>query len=145
MRPPTTKRLVIANNPDEAARVLQEMLADVQARGYSDDVLFAIRLSMDEALNNAVQHGNCGDPDKTVIVEYTISDDSFKASVTDEGCGFVPDRVPDPTCDENLDRPRGRGVMLMKAYMSEVSFNERGNCVTLVKHRQCKLPIRTKP
>jgi len=136
------KRLVFPNKLAEVPKVMQAVLADVAAAGFSDQAAFAIRLAMDEAISNAVRHGNKGDPGKHVIVDYTITDEAFEASVTDEGWGFVPEKVPDPTDQTNLERPCGRGVMLMKAYMSHVSYNDRGNCVTLVKNRNCPLPIR---
>lgn len=135
---------VIPSTLEETSKVLKAVLADVQSLGYSDDAVFAIRLAMDEALANAVNHGNAGDASKTVAVEFSVNSDAFTASVTDEGCGFCPDRVPDPTHDQNLERPCGRGVMLMKAYMSSVSYSDRGNCVTLIKYRNCPLPARAK-
>ncbi|MFA7238304.1 MAG: ATP-binding protein, partial [Phycisphaeraceae bacterium] len=61
---------------------------------------------------------------------------------TDEGPGFTPEGVPDPTRGENLERPSGRGVMLMKAYMTKVSFSPSGNRVTMIKRKSCHLPNR---
>lgn len=142
MSPSPTKRLEFASNPSELSAVMQTVLRDVKENNFNEDAVFAIRLALDEALSNAVRHGNCGDSQKRVVVEYCMDDHAFQVSVTDEGCGFAPDQVPDPTRQENLDRPCGRGVMLMKAYMSRVSFNERGNCVTLIKNRDCGLPVR---
>ena len=138
-----TKRLVFASDLNESAAVLQDILRDIRANGFDEDAIFAIRLALDEALSNAVRHGNCGDIHKQVVVEYTMGNEAFKVTVADEGHGFVPDQIPDPTRQENLERPCGRGVMLMKTYMSHVSFNKLGNQVTLVKKRNCKLPVRT--
>ena len=142
MAPSPTKRLVLASDLDESAAVLQNILRDVRANGFEENAVFAIRLALDEALSNAVRHGNGGDKQKQVIVEYTMGDEAFKVTVADEGRGFVPDQIPDPTRQENLERPCGRGVMLMKTYMSHVSFNKQGNQVTLIKKRNCKLPVR---
>ena len=136
----SVKRLVFPSDLGESAKALQAVLADVRANGFSEIAFFAIRLALDEALSNAVRHGNGGDPAKHVTIEYNISDRAFEASVTDEGLGFAPNQIPDPTQQENLDRPCGRGVMLMKAYMSRVSFNKQGNQVTLIKNRDCVLP-----
>jgi len=144
MAPSPTKRLVFASDLDESAAVLQNILKDVRANGFDEDAVFAIRLALDEALSNAVRHGNKGDNQKQVVVEYMMGDEAFMVTVADEGHGFVPDQIPDPTRQENIERPCGRGVMLMKTYMSHVSFNKRGNQVTLVKKRNCKLPVRTK-
>lgn len=140
-----TKKIAFPSKPDEMSKALHAILAEIRDSGFNEDVIFAIRLALDEALSNAVRHGNCGDPTKQVTVEYAINDHGFKASVTDEGCGFQPDELPDPTLKENLDRPCGRGVMLMKAYMSDVNYNKNGNSVTLTKHRNCRLPNRTEP
>lgn len=144
MGPSPTKRMVFPSNLNESAKALQCVLEDVRTHGFANDAAFAIRLALDEALSNAIRHGNHGDPDKHVTIEYRFTDQAFLASVADEGIGFTPDAIPDPTKQENLERPCGRGVMLMKAYMSEVSFNARGNRVTLVKKRDCPLPIRSK-
>ncbi len=135
-----THRLVIPNDFDAARKAQAEVVEAAGAQGFDEDSLFAIRLALDEALCNAVRHGNCNDPTKHVIVEYSIAGDRLKVSITDEGCGFIPERLPDPTADENLERPNGRGVMLMKAYMTDVSFNDQGNRVTMVKVRGCKGP-----
>ena len=114
---------------------------DVQKAGFGDNACFAIRLALEEGLANAIRHGNQGDPDKQITVEYTITDQRFTLSICDEGPGFVPDEVPDPTADENLEKPCGRGVMLIKAYMTDVSYNKKGNCVTMIKERNCQLPL----
>jgi len=132
--------LVIPSRLEDAAEVQKRIIRDVDAAGYNENAVFAIRLALEEALSNAVRHGNCGDESKRVSIEYTVDDQAVQIVVEDEGCGFVPHSLPDPTATENLDRPCGRGVMLMKAYMTEVHFNSRGNRVTLVKRRDCPLP-----
>ena len=124
----------------ELPAVQDAILADVNNAGFADKAVFAIRLALDEALANAVRHGNGSDPQKQVQVDWSINDEAFTITVEDEGEGFDPHAVPDCTLDENLTLPSGRGVMLMKAYMSEVTFNDRGNRVTLVKRRDCDLP-----
>ena len=101
--------------------------------GYAESDAFAIRLAVVEALNNAVRHGNCCDPAKKVCIYIDVDENRAEITVTDEGAGFDPKTVPDPTVDENLEKPCGRGIMLMHAYMDEVNFNERGNSVRLVK------------
>ncbi|MCE9589544.1 MAG: ATP-binding protein [Planctomycetes bacterium] len=136
------KKLSIPSKLAEAARVHDQVIADARASGYSDSACFAIRLALDEALSNAIHHGNRDDASKHIGVQYDITEKAVSITVCDEGPGFKPDKVPDPTLDENLECPHGRGVMLMRAYMTHVSFNDRGNCVTLVKERNCKLPER---
>jgi serine/threonine-protein kinase RsbW len=92
-------------------------------------------MALEESLSNAIRHGNCLDESKQVDVDCRISRERFWLQVKDEGNGFRPHLVPDCTADENLDCPGGRGLALMKAYMTKVEYNERGNCVTLEKIR----------
>ncbi len=131
---------VFPSRLDEVPAVEAAILADVDTAGFAEKSVFAIRLAMAEALANAVRHGNGGDESKQVKVEWDVTPGRFEVTVEDEGEGFDPDAVPDPTLEENLTIPSGRGVMLMRAYMTEVSFNERGNRVTLVKTVECPLP-----
>ncbi|MFA6133214.1 MAG: ATP-binding protein [Phycisphaerae bacterium] len=120
----------------KAARKLErKVLSEVSRCGYSEVCAFAIRLALEEALNNAIKHGNGLDPRKTVHVEYDINEEQAVFVITDEGCGFNPHAVPDPTADENLEKPSGRGIMLMRAYMDVVQFNDCGNQVRMVKKR----------
>ena len=120
--------------------VQDAVIADLEAAGYPEKCRFAVKLALDEAMANAVRHGNHSDPEQTVTTTWEVHDDRVEIHVEDCGCGFEPDELPDPTAPENIARPHGRGVMLMKAYMTEVSFNEAGNVVTLMKRRDCTLP-----
>ncbi len=134
------KKIVIPSNLARGVDVVEKVLAEIETAGFTDMALFAVRLALDEALANAIRHGNKSDESKNVTVSYEIDENAFEVSICDEGPGFDPDDVPDPTLDENLERPCGRGVMLMRAYMSEVSFNETGNCVRMIKRKDCPLP-----
>jgi serine/threonine-protein kinase RsbW len=140
MADPRREKVVIASRLAEIPPLVESILAAVTAHGYDDDAQFAIRLCLDEAISNAVRHGNCGDPQKKVTVEYAVDAVAFTITICDQGCGFRPDKVPDPTLDENLEKPCGRGVLLMQAYMTQVSFNPSGNCVSMVKRRDCTKP-----
>lgn len=95
-------------------------------------LLFNFRVGLTEALSNAMLYGNDGDPEKRVRVELEVEPGEVRARIADEGYGFNPDRVPDPRLPENLERPDGRGIFLMRALMDEVHFNSAGNTVTLV-------------
>ena len=117
-----------------SARIVQgDLLDQARSRGYSEEAAFAMRLAFEEAVNNAFRHGNAMAPDKDVRIEYEVTPRRTVISVVDEGPGFDPGRLPDPTCDENLEKTGGRGVMLMRAYMDKVTFNRRGNRVSMVK------------
>ena len=90
------------------------------------------RVGLTEALSNAMLYGNAEDPAKRVKVEVCLSQASITARVTDQGPGFDPRSVPDPTSPENLCRSGGRGLFLMRKLLDEVHYNDQGNCVTLV-------------
>ncbi len=90
------------------------------------------RVGLTEALANAMRYGNGDDPSKHVRVEVTLVGGCLQATVRDQGSGFDPAAVPDPTRPENVARPCGRGLFLMRQLLDEVLFNELGNEVTLV-------------
>ncbi|MDH3207258.1 MAG: ATP-binding protein [Gemmatimonadota bacterium] len=90
------------------------------------------RVGLTEALSNAMLYGNSHDPSKRVLVEVALQAGRLEARVTDQGPGFDPSTVPDPTTPENLTKPCGRGLFLMRQLLDEVSFNDQGNQVTLV-------------
>ncbi|MEM1109325.1 MAG: ATP-binding protein [Planctomycetota bacterium] len=140
MSKPTETKLVFPSKLSEVPAVQQAIISAAEAAGFSDKALFAVRLALDEALTNAVRHGNASDPTKNVAVEFSADAKQLSVTIEDEGPGFDPDDIPDPTAEENLGRPHGRGVMLMRAYMTEVRFNQRGNRVTLIKKLDCALP-----
>lgn len=90
------------------------------------------RVGLTEALSNAMLYGNAHDPSKRVRVEVSISEGAIQARVTDQGRGFDPRAIPDPTCPENILKSGGRGLFLMRQLLDEVRYNESGNEVTLV-------------
>ncbi|MEO0587935.1 MAG: ATP-binding protein [Planctomycetota bacterium] len=133
--------MVIPSELEQVPVVVEAIVGAVTAAGdYPERCIFAVRLAIDEAVTNAIRHGNGQDPDKSVTIEYEADADRLEVSICDQGPGFAPSELPDPTKPENLIRTHGRGVMLMHAYMTEVSFNDEGNCVTLVKRRECGKP-----
>lgn len=99
------------------------------------------RVGLTEAISNAMLYGNCEDPDKRVRVEVCLEDQAITVRVADEGSGFDPDQVPDPTAPANLEKPGGRGIFLMRQLLDEVRFNDRGNCVTLVLRRASRREV----
>ena len=90
------------------------------------------RVGLTEALSNAMLYGNGSDPRKRVRIEVDIRVEEVSVRVTDQGVGFDPTTVPDPTLLDNISKNGGRGIFLMKALMDEVRFNDQGNSVTLV-------------
>ena len=138
MQPPrypgsSAVHLVISSDTAEAHRVQDQIEQSLQAATCHDCDLFSIRLALEEALVNAIKHGNQYDPAKRVSIAYRLLPNRFEVHITDEGAGFDPADVPDPTAFAKLKLPGGRGLMLMRHYMSEVTFNDRGNAVTMCK------------
>ncbi len=123
----------IESDSDCGRGLLDVILEQLTASGCDEKHVFGIHLSMEEALVNAIKHGNKYNPEKRVHVIVGISSTLFRAQITDQGDGFDPNALPDPTSDEFFDRPNGRGVMLMRSFMTRVEFNTRGNSVILEK------------
>jgi serine/threonine-protein kinase RsbW len=135
--------LVVPNDLRSARKPEQRIMNELARCRYSPDVIFAIKLALEEAITNAVKHGNNNDRSKQLVVRYSVDPRRTVIMVRDEGIGFTPTRVPDPTRDENLERPCGRGIMLMQAYMTRVSFNRAGNEVWLLKENREERPAST--
>ncbi|MCA9270421.1 MAG: ATP-binding protein [Planctomycetales bacterium] len=115
--------------------VVEDVLGKLDACDWIADGLFGVRLALEEAVVNAIRHGNGSDVRKFVSVRCTLSSDELSIEVSDEGSGFDPAEVPDCTEDENLEVPSGRGLMLMRSFMSTVEYNARGNRVVMTKLR----------
>ena len=98
-------------------------------------VLFNLRVALGEALVNAILHGNHGDPTKQVAVRVVCGQQAIEMEVRDEGDGFDPDAVPDPTTPERRTRPGGRGIFLVRQLVDEVRFNAKGNAICLILRR----------
>ena len=110
-------RFVLRNRREEIERAQGSVLEMIERRGYGRSSRFAVRLAMAEALANALEHGNRNDPGKTVRLEYRIARSWVVIEIEDQGAGFDPQAVPDPTRQENLDIPCGRGIVLMRAHI----------------------------
>ena len=130
----------LANTASAVKETNCTILALAAEQGFDEDAVFGIHLALEEAFTNAVVHGNRSNPEKRIDVEFLITPEKLDISITDEGQGFDPDEVPDPRCNGNLYKSSGRGVLLIKAYMDVVEYNQRGNCVHLVKYRRGKEP-----
>jgi serine/threonine-protein kinase RsbW len=90
-----------------------------------------ILVSTLEAVNNAIMHGNKYEKDKLVDVEISYKNEKLKIKIKDEGKGFIPEEVPDPTIPQNLEALNGRGIFLMSKLADEVKYSKRGNTVTM--------------
>jgi serine/threonine-protein kinase RsbW len=131
--------ITIQSDTSAGQAVQERIVKQLEVREFSPRDVFGVRLALEEALVNAIKHGNRMDPAKQVKIICQISRDKVRIEIEDEGPGFNPDEVPDPTADENLERPCGRGIMLMRSFMSLIEYNEAGNRVVLEKHRELVL------
>lgn len=100
--------------------------------GISYNYYGKILISVLEAVNNAIIHGNNSSPEKFVDITIEYNKNKLKIKVKDEGQGFSPEKVPDPTIPENLEEVNGRGVFLMSRLADEIRYNRKGNTVTMI-------------
>jgi serine/threonine-protein kinase RsbW len=131
---------IVTSNDLQGARdhIVSPILALAADLGYCSQDQFALRLGLEEALSNAFRHGNKCCTKKKIKARWAVDDRQVVIFVSDDGPGFTPGSVPDPRKDENLEKPSGRGLMLMKAYMTEIRYNEQGNEVCLIKLRKSR-------
>ena len=132
---PLAHQVAIPSNLHAARCIEEQLLGITEGFGYSEESAFAIRLALEEAIVNAHKHGNGGDPSKTITISYDINEHRAIIRVRDEGKGFEPATIPDPTAPDRISLPTGRGIMLMHAYLDDVLYNEQGNEVQLVKEK----------
>jgi serine/threonine-protein kinase RsbW len=98
-------------------------------------IRFNCRVALSEALANAIQYGNGGDRSKQVTVRVLFGKTAIEMEVSDEGNGFNPASLPDPTAPERLESPDGRGIFLIRRLVDEVRFNDRGNAICMILRR----------
>ncbi len=113
-------------------RLVEEFIESVSGEiAIPDEAYGKVLVSVMEAVNNAIKHGNKGDNLKMVEVTLQHGDGLFVATVTDEGDGFRPGSVPDPTRPQNIEKISGRGVFIMRSLSDKIEFNCKGNSVTM--------------
>ena len=113
-------------------RMIESFIDNAKEKFHlNDDIYGNIMIAVTEAVNNAIRHGNKGDSSKNVSLKLTLEEGMIKFRVEDEGKGFDFYNLPDPTAPENLEKPGGRGIFLMKHLADEVDFTEQGKVVEL--------------
>ena len=133
-----TSELSLPSRIDTIATAAAAVAEFVGRSGISDDAAFGIDMAVREAVTNAVIHGNRQDDDKTVDITLKSSPDAVEISVHDQGPGFNPEAVPDPTAQENILKASGRGIFFMRSFMDEVDWLIRpggGTTVRMLKRR----------
>jgi serine/threonine-protein kinase RsbW len=128
------KTFNIKSNIKEIAPVVKEMLDCLKKGGASNEIIHDVKLSAEEAMINAMKHGNKCREDLPVMINFEYSKDKITVSVQDKGSGYDYNKIPDPTLDENIAKGHGRGVFLIRRLMDEVRFNNSGNCIYMVKY-----------
>jgi serine/threonine-protein kinase RsbW len=139
--PDGSVEFVISSDLNEGRQVQEFIEKQLRQSLFDEKEIFGIRLALEEAIVNAIKHGNQMDHNKRVHVRFRVLAERFDIGITDEGPGYDPGDIPDPLADENLERPCGRGLFLMKHYMTEVTVHPPGNRLTMCKIRQ---PARAK-
>ncbi len=127
---------VVLTDAVDGFRLAERLVMEgLETHHYPEASRFAIRLALEEAVVNAFKHGSKGIPNPRVEFGYEVTDRNVFMRVKDPGPGFKPECLPDPTAPENLERPGGRGVMLMRAFMSKVEYRGCGNEIVMVYER----------
>jgi serine/threonine-protein kinase RsbW len=132
---PISRSVVVPSTPGAIVDVCKQVLANLQASNFTEEDVFAVHLSLEEAFINAIKHGNRMETTKAVKVDYSVEPDKIEICMTDEGEGFDPTVIPDPRYGDNLYKPAGRGLLLIRSYMDVVEYNKRGNSVRMVRYK----------
>ena len=125
----------VPSEPDYCAKIIGLLLDQLEKACWNNKDTFGIHMAMEEAIMNAIRHGNQCVPEKDVHVQIQICAKKFFAQITDQGDGFDPDDLPDPRDEENLEKTSGRGVMLIRSFVDEVIYNAVGNSIQLKKKK----------
>src|SRR5688500_16763000 len=116
----------------ENIRMIESFIDNAKERYHLDDDIYGnIMIAVTEAVNNAIKHGNSNDKSKNVFLSLSLQESMIKFIVKDEGTGFDFGNLPDPTAPENIEKPGGRGIFLMKHLSDEVQFRDDGRVVEL--------------
>jgi serine/threonine-protein kinase RsbW len=134
--PNASTKMTIASSYDDAREVQRLIRDEVVKAAFDDDSQFAIKLALEEAIINAIKHGNKLDLTKRVQVEWKITPEIAEIIIEDQGPGFNRDSVPNPTEDSNLEKLTGRGILLIETYMDNVEYSKGGRRVRLVRYNR---------
>lgn len=126
------KSIEIESSIEKIEHAVEDILCGVNGNTLPNEKLFGLRLALEEAITNAIIHGNRRQPDRSVTIRYRRTKGLVEVTVRDEGEGFDCTAIPDPTHEDNLMQCSGRGIFLMRKLVDEVRYNKIGNEVTLV-------------
>jgi serine/threonine-protein kinase RsbW len=125
----------LQGNRESMDFVQHAILGTMESFDYVEEDLFAVRIAIEEAIANAVLHGHQGDQERLIDIEWTITEKEVSMVVCDSGRGYDESSVPDPTADENLTLPSGRGLAMINAFMSDVSISDGGRRIEMARKR----------
>lgn len=115
--------------------LLDQLSGELSVRGWSSQDIFGLQMAVEESVANAYRHGNLEGQRGNVEIHWSISADAFQIAISDQGLGFDAETVPDPTDIENLEEMSGRGLLLMRNFMTEVDFRDGGRTVFMKKSK----------
>lgn len=121
------------NSMSQGLAIVARILQQFRRIGWGMNDILAVRLGLEEAIQDSIQHGNGSSPEKIATIRWRLNDKLFGVRIEDQGNGFDPSTVPDPTRPENIENPRGRGLLLMRGFMTRVRWNRKGNRVFMGK------------
>lgn len=125
----------LPSNTEQGHVAIEELIEALEKAGWEGRDLFHVQLAVEEGVVNAIEHGNRRDPSKSVRLNFKVSPELCFMQITDEGRGFCRALLKDCTDNECIEKPRGRGVHLIEQLMSETSYNEQGNQLTMLRKR----------
>jgi serine/threonine-protein kinase RsbW len=125
--------MTISSDEGAGHRAKELILQAVVANGFNHQSAWAVNLALEEALANAIKHGNRHDPAKSVHIEWTVTPRRIEIVIEDQGGGFDRIHVPDPRKQENLEKCSGRGIFLIESYMNKVEWTNGGRRVRMIR------------
>ena len=134
-------RFTISSDYACSREVQEKVMDEVEKHHYCDAATFAIRLALEEAIVNAIKHGNGLNSAKRITIEANVTDRQTLLSVEDEGPGFNRRSVPDPRDPQNLTKTSGRGILLIESYMHQVTWSNHGRRLTMCRRNEPDGPV----
>ncbi|MGA2171897.1 MAG: ATP-binding protein [Sedimentisphaerales bacterium] len=138
-----SRSVVVSSTHSAIDEIYRQILPSLKASNFSQEDVFAVHLALEEAFINAIKHGNKMEPSRAVKIDYSIEPDKIEICMTDEGEGFDPEVIPDPRYGDNLYKPAGRGMLLMRSFMDVVEYNKQGNSVRMIRYKEKRNPPKT--
>lgn len=127
----TIQKFELPSIPESISKIEQLIEGLCEYKTINQDCYGNMLITLTEAVNNAIQHGNESDCNKLVYIELETFDDEVLFTIRDEGNGFDYNKVPDPTLPENRYKTSGRGIFLMRNLADNISFEENGKIIKL--------------